>query len=72
MKKEKDDKKFTVRMRVKRRRPRVRRRKRLAVLPRVLVLVQGQVKAPYAAIELHIGSGKVAVYTLAAMHRVVK
>ncbi len=47
------------------------RRRRLS-LPRVLVLDRGQAKAPYAAIELHLGGGKVAVYTLAGQHKAVR
>lgn len=50
----------------------VKRRKRRAVLARVLVLDRGQAKAAYAAIELHLGGGKVAVYTLAGMHKAVR
>jgi len=64
------EKKFTVKMRVRGKLGRPRRRRQ--PLARVLVMERGQAKAPYAAIELHIGGGKVAVYTLAAMHKAVR
>lgn len=49
-----------------------RKARRVAKLPRVLVLVQAHVKAPYAAVQLQLAGGRVATYTLAGQHKVVK
>ena len=48
------------------------RRVRRAKLPRVLVLVQGHVKVPYAAIEVQMAKGLRATYVLAGQYKAVE
>lgn len=57
---------------VQQKRSRVVRRKRRAVLPRVLVLAQPHVKAPYAAIQVQMAGGKVATYVLGGSFKAVR